>query len=91
MTILRALLMGSCLSADERNSLPNSPISASPKWKQKRSSKNKPEIRNTTRLEDRSHRIPGRMFTSGATDIASLCAQQGKKGTNQDAMIIWEV
>ncbi|XP_075487137.1 putative protein phosphatase 2C 6 isoform X2 [Primulina tabacum] len=34
--------------------------------------------------------IPGRMFSSGATRIASLYTQQGKKGTNQDAMIIWE-
>ncbi|XP_052207835.1 probable protein phosphatase 2C 66 isoform X3 [Diospyros lotus] len=35
--------------------------------------------------------IPGRLFASGSSKIASLYTQQGKKGTNQDAMIVWEV
>ncbi|XP_052207834.1 probable protein phosphatase 2C 6 isoform X2 [Diospyros lotus] len=34
--------------------------------------------------------IPGRLFASGSSKIASLYTQQGKKGTNQDAMIVWE-
>ncbi|KAK6123861.1 hypothetical protein DH2020_042394 [Rehmannia glutinosa] len=34
--------------------------------------------------------IPGRLFSNGASRIASLYTQQGKKGTNQDAMIFWE-
>ncbi|KAH9303188.1 hypothetical protein KI387_014771, partial [Taxus chinensis] len=34
--------------------------------------------------------LEGRMCTSGATSIASIHTQQGKKGTNQDSMIIWE-
>ncbi|CAH9052902.1 unnamed protein product [Cuscuta epithymum] len=34
--------------------------------------------------------IPGRLFSNGSSDIASLFTQQGKKGTNQDAMIVWE-
>lgn len=37
------------------------------------------------------HQIPGRLFSNGASCIASLYTQQGKKGTNQDAMIVWEV
>lgn len=37
------------------------------------------------------HQIPGRLFSNGANRIASLYTQQGKKGTNQDAMIVWEV
>ncbi|CAI9088092.1 OLC1v1022329C1 [Oldenlandia corymbosa var. corymbosa] len=36
------------------------------------------------------HQIPGRLFGNGATALASLYTQQGKKGTNQDAMIVWE-
>ncbi|KAL8033241.1 hypothetical protein ABFX02_13G149400 [Erythranthe guttata] len=36
------------------------------------------------------HQIPGRLFSNGASRIASLYTQQGKKGTNQDAMIFWE-
>ncbi|KAL8462015.1 hypothetical protein ACS0TY_033192 [Phlomoides rotata] len=34
--------------------------------------------------------VPGRLFSNGASRIASLYTQQGKKGTNQDAMIVWE-
>uniref|UniRef100_A0A2P2IK63 PPM-type phosphatase domain-containing protein n=1 Tax=Rhizophora mucronata TaxID=61149 RepID=A0A2P2IK63_RHIMU len=30
------------------------------------------------------------MSTNGATKTASLYTQQGKKGTNQDAMLVWE-
>ncbi|KAI7753974.1 hypothetical protein M8C21_023120 [Ambrosia artemisiifolia] len=40
--------------------------------------------------EEHLHRIPGRMFLNGSSDVASLYTQQGKKGTNQDAMIVWE-
>ncbi|CAA2984719.1 probable phosphatase 2C 6 [Olea europaea subsp. europaea] len=36
------------------------------------------------------HRVPGRLSANGASRIASLYTQQGKKGTNQDAMIVWE-
>lgn len=30
------------------------------------------------------------MFLNGSTQCASLFTQQGNKGTNQDAMIVWE-
>lgn len=33
---------------------------------------------------------PGRMFANGASSISCLFTQQGRKGTNQDAMIVWE-
>ncbi|XP_055823110.1 probable protein phosphatase 2C 6 isoform X2 [Solanum dulcamara] len=36
------------------------------------------------------HHIPGRILGNGATSRACLHTQQGKKGTNQDAMIVWE-
>ncbi|MBA0765437.1 hypothetical protein Gotri_014634 [Gossypium trilobum] len=36
------------------------------------------------------HLIPGRMFLNGASSVACLYTQQGKKGTNQDAMLVWE-
>jgi hypothetical protein len=35
--------------------------------------------------------IPGRMFANGASNNACLFTQQGRKGTNQDAMVVWEV
>ncbi|KAL3643235.1 hypothetical protein CASFOL_014050 [Castilleja foliolosa] len=41
--------------------------------------------------EERSlQQIPGRLFSNGASRVACLYTQQGKKGTNQDAMIFWE-
>ncbi|KAL0443191.1 UNVERIFIED_CONTAM: putative protein phosphatase 2C 6 [Sesamum latifolium] len=40
--------------------------------------------------EQALRQIPGRLFANGANRIASLYTQQGKKGTNQDAMIVWE-
>lgn len=41
--------------------------------------------------EDELRGVPGRMFLNGASEVACLYTQQGKKGTNQDAMIVWEV
>ncbi|CAL9095410.1 unnamed protein product [Musa textilis] len=40
--------------------------------------------------EDELHRLPDRLFLNGATEAACLYTQQGKKGTNQDAMIVWK-
>lgn len=40
--------------------------------------------------EEELHRLPGRMFLNGASDVACLYTQQGKKGPNQDAMLVWE-
>ncbi|CAI0540927.1 unnamed protein product [Linum tenue] len=34
--------------------------------------------------------IPGRIAGNGSSKIACLHTQQGKKGTNQDAMVVWE-
>ncbi|XVF74879.1 hypothetical protein PTKIN_Ptkin13bG0146100 [Pterospermum kingtungense] len=34
--------------------------------------------------------LSGRMFLNGASHVACLHTQQGKKGTNQDAMLVWE-
>ncbi|KAL6567658.1 hypothetical protein OROGR_001326 [Orobanche gracilis] len=41
-------------------------------------------------VERTLQQVPGRLFSNGASPIASLYTQQGKKGTNQDAMIFWE-
>ena len=35
--------------------------------------------------------FPGRFFQNGSSEKACLFTQQGRKGTNQDAMILWEV
>ncbi|WOL12814.1 putative protein phosphatase 2C 33 isoform X1 [Canna indica] len=90
--------MGSCLSSDGRSS-PSSPSSPSSSAsaaaaargrRSRRGHRRKSGYRSSSRREDQVHRIPGRMFLNGASGIASLFTQQGKKGTNQDAMIVWE-
>ncbi|KAJ8556043.1 hypothetical protein K7X08_022801 [Anisodus acutangulus] len=34
--------------------------------------------------------IPGRLIGNGGSSVACLYTQQGKKGINQDAMLVWE-
>ncbi|KAF6158353.1 hypothetical protein GIB67_022433 [Kingdonia uniflora] len=86
--------MGSCLSSsgDGRSPLSYSPSSttgANKKYKRNQS-KRRNGMRRSSSFEQQLHRVPGRMFLNGSSDYASLFTQQGRKGTNQDAMIVWE-
>lgn len=83
--------MGSCLSSESRSPIPGSPTSPAKHHRSKNSSKRRYGSRNSSFGDLSLHRIPGRLFANGFTDVASLFTQQGKKGTNQDAMIVWEV
>ncbi|KAJ6348583.1 hypothetical protein OIU77_006208 [Salix suchowensis] len=86
--------MGSCLSAESRSPRPGTPSSPGFGVRKRKNSKKRPGSRNSSfdyRREEPLHRIPGRLFLNGSSDIASLFTQQGKKGTNQDAMIVWEL
>ncbi|KAL2526197.1 putative protein phosphatase 2C 33 [Abeliophyllum distichum] len=81
--------MGSCLSGDSRSPRSGSPVGL----RKRKGSKKRLGSRNSSfdyRREELLHRTPGRMFLNGSSEIASLFTQQGKKGTNQDAMIVWE-
>ncbi|KAK3028791.1 hypothetical protein RJ639_039057, partial [Escallonia herrerae] len=92
LNIIRALRMGSCLSSESRSPLPNSPT-ATLGVRKRKSSRKRPGSRNSSfdyRREEQLHRVAGRMFLNGSSDVASIFTQQGKKGTNQDAMIVWE-
>ncbi|KAE8713326.1 putative protein phosphatase 2C 18 [Hibiscus syriacus] len=83
--------MGSCFSAESRSPLPGSPLSphqALDYWKKGYSRKKSGSF--DYRKGETLHRIPGRLFLNGSSGVASLYTQQGKKGTNQDAMIVWE-
>ncbi|CAM8918087.1 unnamed protein product [Rhodiola kirilowii] len=88
--------MGSCLSAEMTGALPSStgtPTSSS-LGKRKNTSRSRSGMRRNSsydlKLEEHLHRIPGRKFLNGASDMASMFTKQGKKGINQDAMICWE-
>ncbi|KAF8014224.1 hypothetical protein BT93_H0156 [Corymbia citriodora subsp. variegata] len=85
--------MGSCLSGAGANSVPYAPASSSGSTKAKSLSRRR-QVRKSPSFESKMemwlHRIPGRMFLNGSSDVASLFTKQGKKGMNQDAMIVWE-
>lgn len=76
LNIIRALKWGSCLPAESGSPVPGSPTTT------KTSSKKGPD--------EPLHKVPGRMFLNSSSEVASLFTLQGKKGTNQDAMIVWE-
>ncbi|KAM7258467.1 hypothetical protein ACFE04_014208 [Oxalis oulophora] len=78
LDIARAFGMGSCLSAP--SSADAVPLSASMLE----------TIKSGDSTELLLHRIPGRLFLNGSTDVVSLFSKQGKKGVNQDVMIVWE-
>lgn len=82
--------MGSCISSETRSPLSSPPLGG---FRKRKSSKKRPGSRNSSfdyRREEQLHRIQGRLFLNGSSDVASLFSQQGTKGTNQDAMIVWE-
>ncbi|WCJ32504.1 Protein phosphatase 2C family protein [Euphorbia peplus] len=83
--------MGSCYSKRKRDenggagekSSSAAASSGSPKrvkWKRKSGGSD----------ESLLNHIPGRMCSNAVSKIACLYTQQGKKGTNQDAMLVWE-
>ncbi|KAJ9546112.1 hypothetical protein OSB04_025819 [Centaurea solstitialis] len=93
LSIIRALRMGSCLSGGEsRSPHPSSPTPSLGVKKKKNSKKrtSRSSSFNNSERQEQLHRIQGRMFLNGSSEFASLFTQQGKKGTNQDAMVVWE-
>nr|AAL32574.1 putative protein phosphatase-2C (PP2C) [Arabidopsis thaliana] len=85
--------MGSCLSAESRSPRPGSPCSPAFSVRKRKNSKKRPGSRNSSldyRREEPLNQVPGRMFLNGSTEVACIYTQQGKKGPNQDAMVVWE-
>lgn len=86
--------MGSCLSTSDAVAAAASSMEGlGPK--RRRGGGGKRGGRRSSSLDSKSegslNKIPERLFMNGASGVASLFTQQGKKGTNQDAMIVWEV
>ncbi|BAT83519.1 hypothetical protein LR48_Vigan03g039400 [Vigna angularis] len=83
--------MGSCFSAESRSPRPTSPSTS---FRKRKSNAKKRLGSRASSFEywrnEPLHRIPGRIFLNGSSQVASLFTQQGKKGTNQDAMVVWE-
>ncbi|XP_074566619.1 putative protein phosphatase 2C 33 [Curcuma longa] len=89
LEVIRTLPMGSCLSSDGWSSGPNPTSPASPASGARRQG-GRLRRRWPSPEEEELDGIWERMCRNGATSTASLFTQQGKKGTNQDAMIVWE-
>ncbi|XP_035549593.1 probable protein phosphatase 2C 33 isoform X1 [Juglans regia] len=98
--------MGSCLSGDvaSARALPyalaaaaavTASTSASDVGSGNKSGNSRKKMRKDTsfdtKLEMWLHRVPERLFLNGSSEVASLFSKQGKKGINQDAMIVWEM
>lgn len=94
ISILRALKMGSCFSTESRSPHPNSPSSSSSSFRKNRKNSKKKLGSRASSFEywrnEPLHKIHDRIFLNGSSEFASLFTQQGKKGTNQDAMVVWE-
>lgn len=92
LNIIRALWMGSCWSLGGSGSHPNSPSSSPGTQKSRRNARRQGWMTSAdAKREELLKKTTGRMYLNGASSVASMFTQQGKKGTNQDAMIVWEV
>eukprot|EP00249_Psilotum_nudum_P020191 c27597_g1_i1 orf=336-1562(-) len=83
--------MGSCLS---RNGMmfkkSFSFMSCGMPWKKELSNELIEALAAEAKNDEQLAMLPGRMCCNGASNVASLFTQQGRKGTNQDAMLVWE-
>ncbi|CAN8269822.1 unnamed protein product [Cochlearia groenlandica] len=85
--------MGSCLSAESITPCPASPSSPSLCGRKRKNSNNRLASTNSSfdrRRDESLHGVHGRMFFNGSSESACIFTQQGKKGPNQDAMVVWE-
>ena len=89
LNVIRALRMGSCFSGESGSPQSGSPVGLTKRRNSKRRFGSRSSSFDYRREE--LYRTPGRMFLNGSSDIACIFSQQGRKGTNQDAMIVWEV
>lgn len=90
LDIVRALGMGSCLAVDGGSPLSYASSTSGIRIGKRR--KKSETVNSCDSVIDMwLYRIPGRLFLNGSSNVASLFSKRGKKGINQDAMIVWEV
>lgn len=87
LAIIRALRTGSCFPLEGASAHPYSPSSKGRKKRRQRRASSSLD----SKREEELRKFPGRMYLNGSSEVASLFTRQGKKGANQDAMIVWEV
>ncbi|KAH9804601.1 protein-serine/threonine phosphatase [Citrus sinensis] len=87
--------MGSCFSKEKGSSDATddaaAAVGSSGRW---RKSRDAIFLKKKSSIDDDAdqllHHISGRMVNNAASKTACVYTQQGKKGINQDAMIVWE-
>jgi len=79
--------MGSCVSSFGHHA---SQTAAEQPWKKEIDSATAQALAREAEKDEQLAGIEGRMCANGASSLASIHTQQGKKGPNQDSMIIWE-
>jgi serine/threonine protein phosphatase PrpC len=82
LNIVRALGMGSCISEGS-----GSPPLLTYSQELNVDGGKRRRLRGSSTMD---YKVPGRMFLNGSSEIASMYCKQGKKGINQDAMLVWE-
>ncbi|XP_010537844.1 PREDICTED: probable protein phosphatase 2C 6 [Tarenaya hassleriana] len=89
--------MGLCHSTIERTSGKDSGVSSAGATAAETAAERQGSLRwrrprdlNVGGENDGIHQVVGRFVSNSSSEIACLYTQQGKKGTNQDAMLVWE-
>ncbi|KAK7295639.1 hypothetical protein RJT34_18550 [Clitoria ternatea] len=85
LNIVRALGMGSCISEVGAGGSSPPLLSYSPESNLDGGKRRR--LRGSSSFD---YKVPGRMFLNGSSEVASMYCKQGRKGVNQDAMLVWE-
>lgn len=84
--------MGTCMSTD---AMGTNGVEKQPSGRKHRKREMQKQVVEALTAEGKRDLVlsmtPGRMVRIGATEAACVFTQQGRKGTNQDAMLVWEV
>lgn len=86
LNIVRALGMGSCISEVGGNAGGSQSLLTYSQELNVDGGKRR-RLKGSSTMD---YKVPGRMFLNGSSEIASMYCKQGKKGINQDAMLVWE-
>lgn len=80
--------MGSCISSLGHQGLQTA---GEQPWKKEIDAATAEALVREAEKDEQLADVEGRLCANGASSLASIYTQQGKKGINQDSMIIWEV
>eukprot|EP01018_Ginkgo_biloba_P022357 Gb_24319 [translate_table: standard] len=83
---LRLTKMGSCVSTASKEG----DGSCAPEFSRRKKRLAKKALKSFSTDAKNDQRFPRRMCSNGSSKVACVFTQQGRKGINQDAMVVWE-